>query len=49
MHAQSLSHVWLFVAHQAPLSRGFPGKNTAMGSYSLLQGIFPTQGLNRVS
>ena len=23
-----------------------PGKNTAVGSHSLLQGIFPTQGLN---
>ena len=24
-----------------------PGKNAGVGSYSLLQGIFPTQGLNR--
>ena len=24
----------------------FPGKNTEVGSHSLLQGIFPTQGLN---
>ena len=24
----------------------FPGKNTGMGSHSLLQGIFLTQGLN---
>ena len=23
-----------------------PGKNTGVGSHSLLQGIFPTQGLN---
>ena len=23
-----------------------PGKNTGMGCYALLQGIFPTQGLN---
>ena len=23
-----------------------PGKNTGVGSYSLLQGIFPIQGLN---
>ena len=23
-----------------------PGKNTGLGSHSLLQGIFPTQGLN---
>jgi len=22
----------------------FPGKNTGMGSYSILQGIFPIQG-----
>ena len=26
-----------------------PGKNTEVGSLSLLQGIFPTHGLNRVS
>ena len=25
---------------------GFPGKNTGVGSHSLLQKIFPTQGLN---
>ena len=24
----------------------FPGKNTGVGSCSLLQGVFPTQGLN---
>ena len=24
----------------------FPGQNTGVGSLSLLQGIFPTQGLN---
>ena len=49
--SQSLSPVQLFVtpqtvAHQAPLSMGFPGTNTKMDSHSLLQGIFPTQGLN---
>ena len=33
-------------AHQAPLSMGFPGKNTQMGCHSLFQGIFLTQGLN---
>ena len=33
----SLSRVWLFVT---------PGQNTGVGSHSLLQGIFPTQGLN---
>ena len=47
----SLSCVWLFVtqwtvAHQAPLPRNFPGKNTGVGCHSLLQGIFLTQGLN---
>ena len=35
--------VWFFVtpwtaAHQAPLSMGFPGKNTGMGCHFLLQG-----------
>ena len=45
------SHVQLFVtlwtvAHQAPLSRGFPGKNTGVGCHFLLQGIFLTQGSN---
>ena len=45
------SHVWLLatlwtVAHQAPLSIDTPGKNTGVGGHALLQGIFPTQGLN---
>ena len=30
-------------ARQAALSMGFPGKTTAVGSHSLLQGIFPTE------
>ena len=34
------------VAHRAPLSMGFPGKNTEVGSHLLLQGIFPIQVLN---
>ena len=34
------------VAHQAPPSMGSPGKNTGVGCYFLLQGIFLTQGLN---
>ena len=34
------------VAHQAPLSIGFPGKNTGVGCQLLVQGIFPTQGSN---
>ena len=35
------------VAHQAPLlwDLFFLGKNTAVGSHSLLQGIFQTQGM----
>ena len=34
------------VACQAPLSMGFPGKNTGVGCHFLLQGIFPTQESN---
>ena len=30
---------------QAPLSVGFSSKNTGVGCHSLLQGIFPTQGI----
>ena len=47
-----LCHVRLFatswtVAHQATLSMaGSAGKNTGVGCHDLLQGIFPTQGLN---
>ena len=46
-----LSHVWLFgtpwtIAHQAPLSWDFPGKNTGVGCHVLLQGIFLTQEWN---
>ena len=33
-------------AHQAPLSEDSPGKSIGVRSHSLLQGIFPTQGLN---
>ena len=33
------------VVHQAPLSMGFPGKDTGVGCRFLLQGIFLTQGL----
>ena len=34
-------------AHQAPLVHGgSPGKNTGVCCHALLQGIFPTQGLN---
>ena len=34
------------VAHQAPVYGDSPGKNTGVGCHALLQGIFPTQGLN---
>jgi len=37
------------VAHRAPLPWDFPGKNTGVCCHFLLQRIFPTQGLNRVS
>ena len=48
---KSLSHVRLFatpwtVAYQALGPWDFPGKNTGVGCHVLLQGIFPTQGLN---
>ena len=33
-------------ARQVPLSWNSPGKNPGVGSQSLLQGIFLTQGLN---
>ena len=34
------------LAHQAPLSMGFPGKNTGVSCHFFLQGIFQTQGSN---
>ena len=34
------------VVRQVPLSMGFSSKSTRVGSRSLLQGIFPTQGWN---
>ena len=45
------SHVRLFatlwtLAQQAPLSNGFSRQEYWSGSHALLQGIFPTQGLN---
>ena len=51
MHAQSLSHVQLFVtprtgANQAPLSMGIlRARILEWVAISFLQGIFPTQGL----
>ena len=40
-----LSSVWLFVTPWTVVH----GKNTGVGSHSLLQGIFPTQGSNQAS
>ena len=38
---------WWTVAHQAPLSMGnSPGKDAGVGCHAILQGIFPSQGLN---
>ena len=34
------------VAHQTACPWGSPGKNTGVGCHALLQGTFPTQGLN---
>ena len=50
----SLNHVWLFVApqsvaHQAPLSWDFPGKNTGVGCHCLLQGSSPFPGIELTS
>ena len=38
---KSLSPIWLFAAQW-----NFPGQNTGVDSFFLLQGIFPTQGAN---
>ena len=42
--AQLFVTLWA-IAHQAPLSMVSPGMNIGVGSQSLLQGIFHTQGL----
>ena len=41
----SLWPLWI-VAHGASVHGDSPGKNTGVGCQALLQGIFPTQGLN---
>ena len=43
---KSLSRVWLFVTPWTIQSMEFSRQNTGVGSLSLLQGIFPTQGSN---
>ena len=41
-------YLWLHVAYRAPPIHGiFPSKNTEVGCYFLLQGIFLTQGSNQ--
>ena len=42
--AKSLSRVWLFVTPWTIQSMEFSRLNTGVGSLSLLQGLFPTQG-----
>ena len=45
-HFQLFATLWT-VPHQTPLSPwDLTGKNTGVGCHSLLQAIFPTQGLN---
>ena len=51
MKVKVASHVRLFVtqwtvACQAPPSMGLSRQNAGVGCHFLLQGIFPTQGLN---
>ena len=41
-----LSRVWLFATPWTIQSMEFSGQNTGVGSQSILQGIFPTQGSN---
>ena len=49
-HLVLSNHVVLWtVAHQDPLPWHFPSKNTGMGCYALLQGIFPTRDQTCVS
>ena len=43
---KSLSCVWLFVTHGLYSPWNSPGQNAGVGSLSVLQKIFPTQGLN---
>ena len=43
---KSLTHVWLFATPWTIQSKDFSRPDTGVGSLSLLQGIFPTQGSN---
>ena len=44
-NVQLFVNLWT-IGHQALLSMDSIGKNTRVGCHTLLQGIFPTQGLN---
>ena len=46
LKVKSLSLVQLFATHELHSSWSYLGQNTGVGSLSLLQGIFPTQGSN---
>ena len=46
MKWKPLSRVWLFATHGLYRPWSSPGQNTGVGSLPLLQGIFPTQGMN---
>ena len=46
-HAQLFATAWM-VAHQTPLSMGFPRQEYWSGFHFLLQGIFPIQGSNYI-
>ena len=51
VYAQSFQSCLILVtlwtaAHEAPLSMGFSRQEYCSGCHALLQGIFPTQGLN---
>ena len=43
---KSFNHVWISATHRLYSPWNSPGQNTGVGSLSLLQGIFPTQGSN---
>ena len=44
---ESLSHVWFFAIRLCPWNS--PGKNTGVGSHSLLQGNLPNAGIEPMS
>ena len=44
--AQLCPALWDPITHQAPLSMRFSCRNTGVSCHFLLQGVFPTRGLN---